>query len=888
MVRRWRAGLAALTAVVWPGIVHAQVPRAAADAALARAPVKRAQAVHLRGAPPRIDGRIDDEVWRQAAFFSDFIQKEPVEGAMPSESTTVGILYDDEFLYIAARMYADSTDPIQRNVSRRDQGAVQSEHIWFSFDSYLDHRTAWSFGVTAAGVRIDWYHPADNEYNLDTSFDPVYDARAHVDSLGWTAELRIPFSQLRFRRQDEQVWGFNVDRWIPSKFEDDFWRPVPKNVTGWASYMGELVGISGIRPSRRIEAMPYAASNATVLSNPDPANPFDRTGRSLGVRAGGDLKAGIGPNLTVEATVNPDFGQVEADPAVVNLSAFEVFFDERRPFFIEGRQLLTGDGANYYYSRRIGAPPALSASGDYVDAPGAANILGAAKLTGRMGSGLSIGALAAVTARQWARTYDTATATFDRTQVAPASVYGVLRLRQEFGPNHSTAGLMLTAVRRDLAPGSPLAQLLDRQAVTGGVDWNLRFSRGWYELRGFAGFSTIAGDTGAIAFQQRSSRRYFQRPDQTYAGFDSTRTSLGGYTANVSLSKISGGHWRWGLYAGAESPGLELNDMGRISTADGLTGGASLTYREVRPGRWFYSYAASLSTNAEWNYAGERQFVEPRLDAGLTFHNQMNLNVSAFVTPRSQDERLTRGGPSMGTPWTWVTIAQLSSNFAAKTQWRARVYYERGEFADKVYRLSGALAFRPAPRWLVSATPNYLRSMAPRQYVTAVTDPSATATFGTRYVFSALDQSQWSMQLRLNYAFTPDLTLELYAEPFIASGRFSGHGELPAPRRYDLRVYGQAPGTAVIADSAGTLHVTDGASGFTVSSLDFSTTSFRSNVVLRWEWRRGSTLYLVWQQNRGDTRSQADLVRIPDLFQGLRAAGDNFLAVKATYWLSAH
>ena len=879
------AALITLGLLVCPVLLAAQ--EASDEGAVATVP-KLAHAVRIVGAPPHLDGRLDDAVWRQAQFFSDFVQKDPVEGAMPSESTVVGVLYDDDAIYIAARMYSRDPTAIQRNVSRRDVGAGQSEHIWFSFDSYHDRRTAWSFGVTAAGVRMDWYHPTDNEFNLDVSFDPVWQAKARVDSLGWTAELRIPFSQLRFRREAVQVWGFNVDRWIPSTNEDIFWRPVPRNVTAWSSRMGELTGIEGVRPSRRLELLPYAAANAVVASNPDPANPFDPTGRQADLRFGGDLKLGLGPNLTAEATVNPDFGQVDADPAVVNLSAFEVFFDERRPFFVEGSQLLRGIGPYWFYSRRIGAPPPGSASADFVEAPGATTILSAAKMTGRLAGGLSVGGLAAITAREQAHTWDSTTSAFGSTEVSPVTGFGVARLQQEFGRNQSLVGVTLTGVRRDLAAGSSLAGLLNRQAVTGGADFNLRFGNGWYSLGGYVGGSVIEGDPLAIAAQQRSSRRYYQRPDQTYVRYDSTRTSLAGFAAGLNLSKNSGRHWLWGIQAGTESPGLEQNDAGRIVTADGHVLGGSLTWRETQPGRLFRAYSVSINTAAEWSYGGVRQFGEGRLDARGTLRNQSQLTGTYWIDARAQDERLTRGGPLMGTPRTNVGILQFNSNYAATTRFSARAVREVNELDGSVYRLSGAISVRPGSRWLLQATPTYLLSRNPRQYVTQFTDAAAVNTYGARYIFATIDQAQWSVQFRFNYAFKPDLTLEVYAEPFAASGAYTRQGELDAPGSRNLRVYGEAPGTTATRDSSGVVHVTDGAASFSLANLDFNVSSWRSNVVLRWEWRPGSTLFLVWQQNRGASVPTGEQVRVGDLFEGLRANGDNFFAVKATWWFSAN
>src|SRR2546421_8216873 len=285
---------------------------------------------------------------------------------------------------------------------------------------------------------------------------------------------------------------------------------VPGTRPGWSSFMGERVGIEGIKPPRRLELMPYGAAASRLRSDVSAADPF-HGGANLGGRAGADLKMGLGPNITLDATVNPDFGQVEADPAVVNLSAFEVFFDEKRPFFTEGSQLLRGNGPSYFYSRRIGARPSCRASGDFVDCPQNATILGAAKVTGRLATGMSLGALAAVTSREWAQTYDTTTKTFGRTIVAPPAGYGVLRLQQEFGASKSVVGVTLTTVHRGL--DSLLAPNYTRHAYAGGADWLLRWDRGAYELRGWLGFTHLRGDSSAINRVQQSPVHYFQRPD---------------------------------------------------------------------------------------------------------------------------------------------------------------------------------------------------------------------------------------------------------------------------------------------------------------------------------------------------------------------------------------
>ena len=345
-------------------------------------PSKSARAVRLTGSAPRIDGVLDDAAWNAAPVISDFVQKVPVEGASPSVATEVRLLYDDHGLYVAARLKRPDPSAIRTSVTRRD-GESDAEVFTVSLDPYMDRRTAYSFSISSGGVRGDSYHSQDSEDSgRETQYDPVWDARSRVDAEGWTAEMRIPFSQLRFNAAAEQTWGLEMTRNVADKSEELQWVLIPAAAAGYASHFGRLEGIAGIPPARRLELMPYVAGDLTYRANVNPRNPFDE---KFGGRAGGDLKLGLGPNLTLDATVNPDFGQVEADPAVVNLTAFEVVFDERRPFFIEGNELLTGRGQSFigrptwFYSRRIGASPRGFASGDFVDAPTNTTIVSAAR-----------------------------------------------------------------------------------------------------------------------------------------------------------------------------------------------------------------------------------------------------------------------------------------------------------------------------------------------------------------------------------------------------------------------------------------------------------------------------------------------------------------------------
>jgi hypothetical protein len=890
-----------LSPLIGGDTMAAQAGTGSSSRSPAARPQKTATAVRVQPGSINLDGHLSEGVWAGIPPLGDFVQKNPVEGAAPTDRLEIRIAYDNDALYVATRVTSKDPSRIQAPVSRRDN-IHQAEHIWISLDTYRDRRTAYSFAVAASGVRGDWYHPSDNEEDIDTSFDPVWQAAAQIDSAGWTSEMRIPFSQLRFNAANEQVWGLNFDFWSPSRNEDVFWIPVPKNESGWSSWMGTLTGIQGIRPTRRLEVMPYVASNSTVNDNRDVRDPFD-DGRNIQARVGGDLKMGIGPNLTLEGAVNPDFGQVEADPAEVNLSAFETFFSEKRPFFIEGSQILQGAGANYFYSRRIGARPRGGAVGDFVDYPEASTIYGAAKLTGQLARRTSIGALAAVTGREYARQFDLATKRFADTLVSPTTVYAVGRVSQQFGANNSTIGAILTGVHRNL-DGSPLASILNDRAITGGTDFSLRFKRNAYRLGGWAGFSHVMGDSLQIANLQRSSARYYQRPDAEAYHFDGSRTSLTGYTAGFDFSKNTGKHWLYGAGSEVTSPGFETNDMGRLSTADGILGYGYVTYRETTPKDFYQSYNVRLDAFQERNYDMDPQFHFIQAQAGLTFKNFWNLSVTTWRDFRGLDSRLTRGGPNMGTSFFDVGIISLSNASSAKTRWQGRVYYGKDDFGAITNRLSGLLAFRPGTQWDLSISPNFLRAQTARQYFT-VRDDGGPLTFGQRYIFGFLDQSVFTSVVRLNYAIRPDLTFEMYGEPFAISGRYHRFGELPNPRARRLRLYG-TDGTTATRNGDGSVTVTDNVittggapTQFTLPFSDFNVRSWRSNLVLRWEYRPGSTLYVVWQQNRSAEAADGDLVSFGSLVDPFRGrvgrfdfddagvlhAMTNFFAIKLSYWL---
>jgi hypothetical protein len=844
--------------------------------------LKEIRAVRIVGDRPIIDGQLDEEVWKRGHVISDFWQREPKEGAPATESTKVRVLYDEEALYVAARMYSKNPEKISAAATRRDQLGY-AETLIINLDCYRDRKTSYSFGVTAAGVKQDYYHPIDDEIkSRDVSFNPVWEAKTAIDSLGWTVEFRIPFSQVRFRDEKHQIWGVNFNRYIPARNEDVYWQLRRNRDTGWASLFGDLMGIEDIRPSLRIEILPYGASSARFTGGRDLNNPFD-DGRNLAGRIGADLKMGLGPNLTLDATINPDFGQVEADPAVVNLTAFETFFTERRPFFVEGNRLLSNTVPVYFYSRRIGAAPHGSAKGSFVDQPTNSTILGAAKISGRLGSGLSLAALSALTAREYARTYEVSSGSTSSVEVEPLTSFGVVRLEQEFGPYVSTAGVTLTGVRRWFRPGTTLPGLLVREAFSGGGNWNLRFQGGMYELGGDVGFSYVNGEPAAVLRLQTSSARYFQRPDATYSRVDSSRTSLFGYTGRLAFNKNGGEHWLWGISGTIESPGFELNDIGRITSVDDIEVSANLHYRETLPTKFLHNYDFGVTIGEGWDFDKVAQYLTIGLTGKVTWKNYWRTTIDWTYKGRAQSDDLTRGGPMMGTSAGWNLAASTASGVTSKTKLSIALAYGTDELGGWSYEVSGSYAPRPADEWELSFTPRFTRSVYPRQYVTTLTGGRA-ATFGRRYIFSFIEQSTLSMQIRFAYNFSPELSLELYAEPFAASGRYYDFGELLAAQSRDLRMYG-TDGTTIARQADGSFLIVDRGKSFALSNRDFNVRSFRSNVVLRWEWRLGSTLYFVWQQNRASTKNDGNLVTSSSLLESFAATGDNILAIKLSYWL---
>ena len=820
-------------------------------------PIATTVATAIRAASsPEIDGIGNDALWRDAPAVDGFRQFDPQEDAEPAQRTEARFAYDDRNFYVLVRAFDARPDSIMALLSRRDE-RTQSDYIRVIVDSYHDRRTGYQFMVNPAGVKRDLY--LYNDTNEDISWDAVWDVKTSIDSLGWVAEFRIPLSQLRYPKKESHTFGVAVHREVGRTNERSSWPVWRRSQTGLASQLGEVQGITGISSPRRLEVMPYSVqSNATVRRSGD----FARTQRGT---VGADIKYGLSSNLTLDAAINPDFGQIEGDPSVLNLSAFEQFFGEQRPFFLEGTGIFRfdqdcNDGAcsGLFYSRRIGRAPQLGfLSNDFNAVPTSSTILGAAKITGRLGNGLSLGILNAVTDREMVGS---------SLEVEPRTNYFVTRLNQDLRGGRSGIGMILTAVNRDLdASAEPY---LRSAAYTTGIDARHRFGPGGnYSVSANAVGSLVRGSQEAIAATQRSSVHFYQRPGDDLE-YDPTRTELTGYGLNFGLNKNGGGitrFWTGGWY---KSPGLEINDVGFMTNANnmGWSNWFALLFQEPK---YFYR-RLQLNVN-QWNsfmIDGTNTGVGGNFNANVTFKNMWFAYGGIGGERASVCGVCLRGGPYLGED------ATLNSWFGFSGDSRKSIvpgfnshYNRRDGGRSYSYGLGPYVNLRIASRFSGSVGLNYNRNIDDRQWLRNF---GVVGHDSTHYTVGHLSQETLNLTTRLNFTASPTLSVQFYGSPFVSVGEYSDWREVIAPRhaQYAERY---RPFTQ----------------GGDASDNDFNFKQFRSNLVMRWEYRPGSTLFLVW----GQGREQGDIDR--GNFRGFRdyqnlfsAHPANTFLIKASYWFS--
>ena len=835
-------------------------------------------------AAPRIDGELDDAAWRDAVPLDRFTQRDPDEGAPATERTEVRVVHTDDAIHVAIRAFDATPSGIVAPLARRD-APLQSDRVGVMIDSWHDRRTAFEFMVTPAGVQSDTYWYDDSQ--RDPSWDATWESATRRDSAGWTAEIRIPFSQLRFAAAPSVRFGFNVWRRVSRKNEIAFWRPPTKDNSRMVSRFGELEGISGVAAARQIEISPYVVGRE-VRDAAEAGNPF-RTGRERGAVAGADLKVGIARGFTLTAALNPDFGQVEADPATVNLSASETFLTEQRPFFAEASDVFRfGTGPNFnateqlFYSRRIGRVPQGTPfdRGGHRREPRETTILGAAKLTGRTTSGWRLGLMSALTDAESADVTDADGRRF-RDEVEPRTAYLVARAARELDAGRTVLGAYATATRRWLP--EHLGDLRTSAAV-GGVDLNRRFGAGdGYQLRAWAAGTRVAGSAEAIDATQRSSVHYFQRPDNRAATYDPTRTSLTGFSAQATLEKRTG-DWLWLAQGTTRSPGFEANDAGYQFWSGRHIEELAVTRRWQQPGL-FRTADLRLGHFGIWTYDGDRVQGVVNLTATTTLRNYWNLSGAIWHRAGGLDPLTLRGGPALRLDRNMMARARLETDVRRPVSASGELFrWEYYGGASRGAEFAGAVTWRPSARAEVSVAPRVVSFVDNQQYL-----QTADLAGGREYVVGELHQTMTSLRFRGDLIFTPKLSLQLYAEPFVSANRFRAFRRVldgraaPQEARFETlpasRVQRSGDEVRLDLDADGTPE-TD------LGSPDFTATSFRSNAVLRWEYRPSSTLFLVWQQDRESettTGAYRPAAAIDDLFS---TAGRNAFIVKLTYWWS--
>ena len=809
--------------------------------------------------PPVLDGSSADPVWASAPPVDRFYEAKPSEGAEPKCRTEARVAFDEHNLYVFVRAFDPHPDSIVSLLSRRDDQTA-SDYVTVMLDPYHDRRTGFEFSVNPAGVKTDF--AIYNDGDEDVNWDAVWDVATRIDSLGWTAEYRIPLSQLHYSSKAGGTFGFLVWRVIQRHTATVTWPLYRVSHSGLPSQFGQLTGLTGLSSPGHAEITPYLVTKSV----PDLAE--GGLTRENKVTAGGDLKYRPASNLVLNATVNPDFGQVEADPSELNLTAFETFFDEKRPFFVEGKGLFTftvncvvvvdcSTGEGLFYSRRIGRYPQLSGVNGEPPSAISTPIIGAAKMTGRLPNGFSLGVLDAVTDQVEGG---------GGTTLEPATNYAVVRANQDFNQGSGSVGFILTGVNRSLDGAS--AAYLHRSAYTGGVDGRWRFTPE-YEVSSSFDLSRVAGDAEAIALTQQNPVHLYQRPDGPL-NFDSSRTSLGGGNGELRFAKVGGRRLHFETAYQYRTPGFEINDVGFLRQADFQAWTTWAVLQFYTPNKVFQQLRWNFNNWEYWSAAGLPTERALNTNVHIQFTNRWWLHTGGTVGQLGATycDRCARGGPAVRqdpyiAPWISIQgddrralVPSLSANYNLADQGRS-----------EMIEVTPQVELKVSTRFTTTISTTFNRNRNDIQYFGTFADPAGEL----HYTFAHLEQRTLSFTWRLGYTFTPNTSLQVYASPFVSKGTYSDVRELDQPRAeaYDdrYRSYGD-PGVA--ADPGG-----------------FNFQQFRSNVVFRWEYRPGSTLFLVWSQGREDSAPVEGTGSFRDDLSDLfgRRANDSFL-VKVSYWLA--
>ncbi|NMH88986.1 DUF5916 domain-containing protein [Flavivirga algicola] len=837
---------------------------------------------------PVIDGLLNDASWDIVDWAGDYIEHEPDENTPPTFQTRFKIVYDQKFLYIGVRCYDDAPDKIVKRLSRRD--GFEGDWIEFNFDSYHDQRSAFSFNISAAGVKGDEF-VSNNGNNWDASWNPIWYAKTNIDSEGWTAEFKIPLSQFKFGKLDKQIWGLQSIRRIFRKEERSLWQRKPVDMSGWVSAYGELHGLINLEPQKQLEIQPYFVVKGETYE-PEAGNPF-KSGSSSEVTAGLDAKIGITNDLTLDLTVNPDFGQVEADPSAIALDGFQVFFREQRPFFVENKNIFnyrisqsqagnTFGSDNLFYSRRIGRSPqgsVDSSDDEFVDQPENTPILGAAKFSGKTKSGWSIGVLESLTAKRHA-IIDNNGVRRNET-VEPLTNYFVGRVQKDFNEGKTFVGGIFTATNRD-----DLTEELDflhTSAYSGGLDFKHQWhDRDWY-VGGNLIWSHVLGSEEAIQNTQESITHLFQRVDADHVSLDSNKTSLTGSGGNLQIGKVGDGHWKFESGTTWRSPELELNDIGFQRQSDDIRHYTWVGYQTLKPDKTFRRVGINYNHWSVWDFGGNHNTLRFNVNSWQRWKSNWFSNIGFNYTPVNFSNFALRGGPRLR------ISPEISHWNSIRTDDRKKVrfniFHNRNYSTDGSYRsnhLELGLRYRPINALSLSVSPSYSVNKDKLQYIDNI-----DFNGDTRYLNGTIAQQTLRLSLRINYNINPNFTVQYWGQPFISRGRYSNFKYInnSLASNFDARFSEYNMNQLSLIDDV--YEVDDdlnGTADFAFDNPDFSFIQFRSNLVLRWEYIPGSEIFLVWSQDISQSGNPQE-----GLFKSLgnnvfgEEKPQNIFLLKATY-----
>ncbi len=830
---------------------------------------------------PNIDGVIDDKGWEIVEWSGDFIEWEPDENTQPSQKTKFKIIYDKKYLYVAFRCYDTEPNKIEKRLSRRD-GFV-GDGVALLIDSYNDKRNAFVFLVTAAGVKSDEF-ATENGDNFDNSWNPIWYTKTNIDAEGWTAEMKIPFSQLKFGKSKEQNWGLECSRMIFRENEWSVWQRIPQDAPGMVSEFGKLRGLIDIQPQKQLEIQPFVVNQMDTYPK-EGGNPF-RDGSDYILNGGLDAKIGITNDLTLDLTVNPDFGQVDADPGAIALDGFQIFFEERRPFFVENKNIFDYEFAdsndNVFYSRRIGRDPqgqANLANGEFSDQPNNTTILGAAKFSGKTKTGWSLGLLESITGKMFAEV----DANGERREelVEPLTNYLVGRAQKDFNNRNSYIGGIFTATNRKLESN---LDFLRKAAYTGGFDFKHNWKDRNYYIEGNVVASHVTGSKEAIANTQNSITHLFQRVDAGHVDVDPDRTSMTGTGGKLEMGKAGGGNWRYEGGVIWRSPELELNDVGFLRQADLIKQYLKVRRLFLKPTNFYRRMQLELEQYTTYDFEGNYNRIQYQFEGSINYKNNWWTEIGGAHKPRIFSNTVLRGGPR----WLWSdeNFGYLFFGSDQRKKFNFTLGYVNSQAAENNFSLERYVMrfrYQPFDAFSLSAEIEYEENPNKTQYVDEV-DYNGTP----RYVTANIDQRTFSTSLRFNYNLNPDLSIQFYGQPFISTGTYTDFNYVndPTSEKLDNRITVFNSNQISRINNTGSYFVDenlDGNTDYEIEDPDFSLVQFRSNLVLRWEYIPGSEIFLVWSQGVTGIGDPMDSLGSNLDAQILNQKKDNTFLIKATY-----